>query len=76
MLIQSNGHVPCNTLHTLPTLSTESNSQLDPDPEFIGFINNVTYPAGREAVLACSVRNLGKNKVGQSSRVECEEEQS
>ncbi|XP_034484471.1 lachesin [Drosophila innubila] len=42
----------------------ESNSQLDPDPEFIGFINNVTYPAGREAVLACSVRNLGKNKVG------------
>ncbi|ALC45533.1 CG14521, partial [Drosophila busckii] len=42
----------------------DSNSQLDPDPEFIGFINNVTYPAGREAVLACSVRNLGKNKVG------------
>ncbi|XP_022211531.1 lachesin [Drosophila obscura] len=42
----------------------ESNSQLDPDPEFIGFINNVTYPAGREAILACSVRNLGKNKVG------------
>ncbi|KAH8362989.1 hypothetical protein KR084_004149 [Drosophila pseudotakahashii] len=41
----------------------ESNSQLDPDPEFIGFINNVTYPAGREAILACSVRNLGKNKV-------------
>lgn len=61
MLIQSNGHVPCPT-------HTESNSQLDPDPEFIGFINNVTYPAGREAVLACSVRNLGKNKVGQSSQ--------
>ncbi|XP_073819716.1 dpr-interacting protein gamma isoform X2 [Musca autumnalis] len=38
--------------------------QLDPDPEFIGTINNVTFPAGREAILACSVRNLGKNKVG------------
>ena len=37
--------------------------QLDPDPEFIGTINNVTFPAGREAILACSVRNLGKNKV-------------
>lgn len=36
--------------------------QLDPDPEFIGTINNVTFPAGREAILACSVRNLGKNK--------------
>ncbi|KAM7361462.1 dpr-interacting protein gamma isoform 3-T4 [Cochliomyia hominivorax] len=42
----------------------EPNMQLDPDPEFIGTINNVTFPAGREAILACSVRNLGKNKVG------------
>ncbi|XP_036345395.1 lachesin-like isoform X1 [Rhagoletis pomonella] len=46
------------------TYITEPNSQLDPDPEFLGTINNVTYPAGREAILACSVRNLGKNKVG------------
>ncbi|XP_067634489.1 lachesin isoform X2 [Eurosta solidaginis] len=42
----------------------EPNSQLDPDPEFLGTIHNVTHPAGREAVLTCSVRNLGKNKVG------------
>ncbi|XP_061387169.1 lachesin [Musca vetustissima] len=42
----------------------EPNMQLDPDPEFIGTINNVTFPAGREAILTCSVRNLGKNKVG------------
>lgn len=34
------------------------------EPEFIGSINNVTYPAGREAVLTCTVRNLGNNKVG------------
>lgn len=27
-------------------------------------IKNVTIPAGRDAVLACLVRNLGKNKVG------------
>lgn len=44
-------------------LLTEPNSQLDPDPEFIGTISNVTYPAGKEAMLTCSVRNLGKNKV-------------
>uniref|UniRef100_A0A1A9Z6V7 Ig-like domain-containing protein n=1 Tax=Glossina pallidipes TaxID=7398 RepID=A0A1A9Z6V7_GLOPL len=42
----------------------EQNSQLDPDPEFLGTISNVTFPAGREAILTCSVRNLGKNKVG------------
>ncbi|XP_058986522.1 lachesin [Musca domestica] len=49
---------------TLTQMLNEPNMQLDPDPEFIGTINNVTFPAGREAILACSVRNLGKNKVG------------
>lgn len=33
-------------------------------PEFIESIRNITIPAGRDAVLACLVRNLGKNKVG------------
>lgn len=33
-------------------------------PEFIESIKNITIPAGRDAILACLVRNLGKNKVG------------
>lgn len=33
------------------------------EPEFEGTIMNVTYPIGREAVLTCSVRNLGRYKV-------------
>lgn len=33
------------------------------EPEFEGTITNVTFPAGREAVLTCSVRNLGRYKV-------------
>ncbi|KAL7020222.1 hypothetical protein ACKWTF_011422 [Chironomus riparius] len=36
----------------------------DLEPEFEGTIQNVTFPAGREAVLTCSVRNLGRYKVG------------
>ncbi|XP_053691336.1 lachesin [Sabethes cyaneus] len=36
----------------------------DPEPEFEGTIQNVTFPAGREAVLTCSVKNLGRYKVG------------
>lgn len=35
----------------------------DAEPEFEGTIQNVTYPAGREAVLTCSVSNLGRYKV-------------
>jgi len=38
-------------------------SHLDPEPEFIGMISNVTLPAGREATMTCAVRNLGQNKV-------------
>ena len=39
----------------------------DPEPEFQGSIQNVTYPAGREAVLTCTVKNLGKYKVSSHS---------
>ncbi|XP_021944336.2 lachesin [Folsomia candida] len=34
------------------------------EPDFVGNIKNVTVPAGREAILSCSVSNLGKFKVG------------
>ncbi|XP_055294810.1 lachesin [Sitodiplosis mosellana] len=40
------------------------NQGVELEPEFIGSISNVTYPVGREAVLTCSVKNLGKYKVG------------
>ncbi|XP_055851916.1 lachesin isoform X2 [Episyrphus balteatus] len=46
------------------TIQDGSHINLDVEPEFIGTISNVTYPAGREAILACTVRNLGNNKVG------------
>ncbi|OXA64657.1 Lachesin [Folsomia candida] len=32
------------------------------EPDFVGNIKNVTVPAGREAILSCSVSNLGKFK--------------
>ncbi|XP_014256804.1 lachesin-like isoform X2 [Cimex lectularius] len=34
------------------------------DPEFAFPIGNLTTPVGREAVLSCTVENLGKYKVG------------
>lgn len=37
------------------------------EPEFDGTITNVTFPAGREAILTCSVKNLDKYKVSLSS---------
>lgn len=47
-----------------PSLRPDINLQgFDPEPEFEGTIQNVTFPAGREAVLTCSVRNLGRYKV-------------
>lgn len=53
-----------NVLIFLLLFFTEINLQgLDLEPEFDGTIQNVTYPAGREAVLTCSVRNLGRYKV-------------
>ncbi|XP_055375123.1 lachesin isoform X2 [Condylostylus longicornis] len=49
---------------TSTQFNIENQQNLESEPEFLGSINNVTYPAGREAILACSVRNLGKYKVG------------
>ncbi|XP_055635372.1 lachesin-like isoform X2 [Toxorhynchites rutilus septentrionalis] len=52
---------------SLSTTLQEVSSQqqpADPEPEFEGVIQNVTFPAGREAVLTCSVKNLGHFKVG------------
>ncbi|CAD7092680.1 unnamed protein product [Hermetia illucens] len=52
-------------VYTSSQANQDTNLQTtEPEPEFIGTINNVTYPSGREAILACSVRNLGKYKVG------------
>ncbi|EEB18596.1 lachesin precursor, putative [Pediculus humanus corporis] len=36
----------------------------DLDPDFTNAITNVTVPIGREAILSCSVSNLGHFKVG------------
>lgn len=45
-------------------LVTDVNLQgVEPEPEFEGTISNVTFPAGREALLTCSVKNLGRYKV-------------
>lgn len=43
--------------------ASDLNQGIEFEPEFLGSISNVTYPAGREAVLTCSVKNLGKYKV-------------
>lgn len=34
------------------------------EPEFLAPIHNLTVPVGREAVLSCTVSNLGNYKVG------------
>lgn len=53
-----------NVLFLLSLLLSDSNSQgIELEPEVEGRISNVTFPAGREAVLTCSVRNLGRYKV-------------
>ncbi|XP_063709358.1 lachesin-like [Culicoides brevitarsis] len=46
------------------TIQDLSNQATEVEPEFDGTITNVTFPAGREAVLTCSVKNLDKFKVG------------
>ncbi|XP_055694883.1 lachesin [Lutzomyia longipalpis] len=58
-------------MHELQASSSATSSQQDanlqgvePEPEFEGTIANVTFPAGREALLTCSVKNLGRYKVG------------
>ncbi|XP_058129658.1 lachesin [Anopheles ziemanni] len=37
---------------------------VDLEPEFEGTIQNISSPTGREAILTCSVKNLGRYKVG------------
>ena len=54
--------------NVFPVSSCFSDSFLDngigrDEPEFEEDIRNVTVPAGREAILSCVVRNLGKYKV-------------
>lgn len=40
-----------------------SDIQGEIEPEFESTLQNVTFPLGREAVLTCTVRNLGRYKV-------------
>lgn len=47
--------------------ATDINQGVELEPEFIGSISNVTVPVGRDAVLVCSVKNLGKYKVSVSN---------
>ncbi|CAH1721150.1 lachesin-like [Aphis gossypii] len=35
-----------------------------PEPEFLNPMENVTVALGREAILVCSVKNIGEHKVG------------
>jgi hypothetical protein len=34
-----------------------------PEPEFLNPMENVTVALGREAILVCSVKNIGEHKV-------------
>uniref|UniRef100_A0A453YJL6 Uncharacterized protein n=1 Tax=Anopheles arabiensis TaxID=7173 RepID=A0A453YJL6_ANOAR len=50
-----------------PALQDLNQSQqlpVDLEPEFEGTIQNISSPTGREAILTCSVKNLGRYKVG------------
>lgn len=46
-------------------ISEMSNSNA-PKPRFVGSVRNRTAPLGREAILECSVENLGNYKVGET----------
>lgn len=35
------------------------------EPEFLSAMKNVTVAIGREAILVCSVKNIGEHKVSQ-----------
>jgi hypothetical protein len=35
-----------------------------PKPEFMGLVENVTVPVGRDAIFTCNVKNLGRFRVG------------
>lgn len=56
------GKFPSYPLYVL-FQTADINQGVELEPEFLGSISNVTYPVGREAVLTCSVKNLGKYKV-------------
>ena len=34
-----------------------------PKPEFVGEVENVTVPVGRDAIFTCNVKNLGRFRV-------------
>lgn len=53
----------CDIILYFFRFASDLNQGIEFEPEFLGSISNVTYPAGREAVLTCSVKNLGKYKV-------------
>lgn len=53
----------CKLFFLFGIYSADINQGVELEPEFLGSISNVTYPVGREAVLTCSVKNLGKYKV-------------
>ena len=42
------------------------NVNSDKEPEFSAPIKNITVPLGREAVLTCSVTDLGNYKVNRN----------
>jgi hypothetical protein len=49
-----------------PTSKTKEkprHRQTSEEPQIVEAIGNVTVPVGREAVLHCIVKHLGKNKV-------------
>ncbi|XP_053670274.1 lachesin [Anopheles nili] len=48
----------------LQDLNQAQQLPVDLEPEFEGTIQNISSPTGREAVLTCSVKNLGRYKVG------------
>uniref|UniRef100_A0A182MTK4 Ig-like domain-containing protein n=1 Tax=Anopheles culicifacies TaxID=139723 RepID=A0A182MTK4_9DIPT len=48
----------------LQDLNQPQQLPVDLEPEFEGTIQNISSPTGREAILTCSVKNLGRYKVG------------
>ncbi|XP_050442525.1 lachesin-like isoform X2 [Adelges cooleyi] len=49
----------------LPLVRCNTETQKDTvEPEFLSAMSNVTVALGREAVLVCSVKNIGEHKVG------------
>uniref|UniRef100_A0A182N594 Ig-like domain-containing protein n=1 Tax=Anopheles dirus TaxID=7168 RepID=A0A182N594_9DIPT len=45
-------------------LNQPPQTPVDLEPEFEGTIQNISSPTGREAILTCAVKNLGRYKVG------------